>query len=199
MNESCRIHEWVMAHTWMSHGTYMNESWHIHEWVMAHTWMSHGTYMNEWRVHIWMWDSKSCSLIMTHSHMNEASCQIRMIPCHRINVLSHTILYKCVVLRRWQDGFYEGKFNPKSASSILQALSCRFCRLKLSNPSKFVISKVWKWRIALLVHNARGLFPDGFSRQKPARLSLPETRPTLFGKIPGGIYEQNETQTNLEC
>jgi len=29
-------------------------------------------------------------------------------------------------------------------------------------------------------HNARGLFPDGFPRQKPARLALPETRPTLF-------------------
>jgi len=71
--------------------------------------------------------------------------------------------------------------------------------LKLSNPGKLVISKKWKSLIALLVHHARGLFPDGFSRQKPARLALPETRPTLFRKIPGGIFEQNETQTNLEC
>jgi len=66
-----------------------------------------------------------------------------------------------------------------------------------------VISKKWKSRIALLVHNARGLFPDvfpdGFSRQKPARLALPETRPTLFRKIPGGIFKQNKIQTNLEC
>jgi len=71
--------------------------------------------------------------------------------------------------------------------------------LKLSNPSKLVICTKWKSRITLLLHNARGLFPDGFSRQKPARLALPETRPTLFGKIPGVIFEQNKTQTNLEC
>ena len=48
----------------------------------------------------------------------------------------------------------------RPASSILQALSCRFCRLKLSNPSKLVISKKWKLRIALLVHNSQELFSD---------------------------------------
>ena len=37
--------------------------------------------------------------------------------------------------------FAQGKFKPKSASSIVKALSCRFCRLKLSNRSKLVISK----------------------------------------------------------
>ena len=31
---------------------------------------------------------------------------------------------------------------------------------------------------------------------KTARLALPEMRPTLFEKIPGGIFELNETQTN---
>jgi len=41
------------------------------------------------------------------------------------------------------------------------------------------------------------LFPDRLSRHEPARLALPETRPTLFGNIPGGILELNETQTNL--
>jgi len=61
-----------------------------------------------------------------------------------------------------------------------------------------VISKKWKSRIALLVHNAWGIFSDGLSRQTPARLALPETRPTLFGKIPGGVFELTETQTNLE-
>jgi hypothetical protein len=70
--------------------------------------------------------------------------------------------------------------------------------LKLSNPSKLVISKKWKSRITLLVHNARGLFPDGLLRQKPARLALPATRPTLFGKMSGGGFELNKTQTNLE-
>jgi len=38
--------------------------------------------------------------------------------------------------------------------------------------------------------------PEGFFRQKPARLALPETRPTQFQKIPGRIFELNETQTN---
>jgi len=41
-------------------------------------------------------------------------------------------------------------------------------------------------------------FLDKLSRQKPARLALPETRPTLFGKIRGGGFELNETQTNPE-
>jgi len=41
----------------------------------------------------------------------------------------------------WQDEFYEEILKPKSASSILPALSCRFCRLQLSTSSKLVISK----------------------------------------------------------
>jgi hypothetical protein len=49
-------------------------------------------------------------------------------------VLTHTFT-------PWQDEFYEEILKPKSASSILQALSCRFCRLQLSTPSKLVISK----------------------------------------------------------
>jgi len=47
-----------------------------------------------------------------------------------------------------------------------------------------VISKKWKSRIALLVHNALGLCSDGY-RQDPARLALPEMRPTLFEKSRG--------------
>ena len=40
-SESCIIVpcDWVMAHKWMSHGTYMNESCHTWEWVMAETCM----------------------------------------------------------------------------------------------------------------------------------------------------------------
>jgi len=49
-----------------------------------------------------------------------------------------------------------------------------------------VISKKWKSRIALLAHNAPGLFPDRSYRQKPARLALLKMRPTLFEKMPGG-------------
>ena len=43
-----------------------------------------------------------------------------------------------------------------------------------------------------------GAVSDGSYRQKPARLALPEMRPTLFEKILGGIFELNETQTNPE-
>jgi len=52
-------------------------------------------------------------------------------------------------------------FKSKSASSILQALSYRFCPLQLINPSKLVIFKKSKSRIALLVHDAWGLFANG--------------------------------------
>ena len=54
--------EWVMAHMWMSHGTYVHESWHICEWVMAHMWMSHGTYVNEsWQICEWANVSRNVS------------------------------------------------------------------------------------------------------------------------------------------
>ena len=38
----------------------------------------------------------------------------------------------------------------------------------------------------------------GRTANTPARLALPETRLTLFEKIPGGGFELNETQTNPE-
>jgi len=57
-----------------------------------------------------------------------------------------------------QDRFCGWKFKPKSASSILRALSCRFCRLQLSNPSKLVISKKSKSRSRYLYR-----MPGGFS------------------------------------
>jgi len=51
-------------------------------------------------------------------------------------------LFVCLLcLHRRQDRFYERKSKPKSASSILQALSCQFFGLKLSSASKLVISK----------------------------------------------------------
>jgi len=62
-----------------------------------------------------------------------------------------------------------------------------------------VISKKWKSRIALLIHNAWRLYSDGLARQNPARLALPETRPNLFEKIPRRIFELNEAQTNPEA
>jgi len=68
----------------------------------------------------------------------------------------------------------------------------------MSDPSKLVIFQKWKSRIALFEHNAWEIFPDRSQRQKHARFALSETRPILFGKIPGGIFERNETQTNPE-
>jgi len=60
--ESWRTHEWVMAHTWMSHGTHMNESWHrcnvsdsrhdMYSYMRRYTkrgvsfWMTHEWHMN---------------------------------------------------------------------------------------------------------------------------------------------------------
>ena len=81
--------------------------------------------------------------------------------------------------------FTRGNLSPnsKSASSILQTLSCRFCLLKLSNPSKLVISKKMEIKDRFTCTQCWGLFTNGISRQKPARLALPETRPTLFRKI----------------
>ena len=51
--------------------------------------------------------------------------------CPHCNVYTMFVrTYVCVpqscLLRRWPDGFYEINLKPKSASSILQALSCRF-------------------------------------------------------------------------
>jgi len=108
------------------------------------------------------------------------------------------ILYYRIGYQIRRMGFTRGNFKPKTASSILQALFCRFCWLQLSNLSKLMISKKWKSRIASLVHNASGLSPNGLSRQKPARFALPQMRPTLFGEVPVGIFELNETQKNPE-
>jgi len=49
--DSCYTHEWVMCLVTQSQPTAqrplmgLNSSWHTCEWVMAHTWMSHGSYM----------------------------------------------------------------------------------------------------------------------------------------------------------
>ena len=81
MHESWHTHEWVMAPTWMSHGTHINESWHTHKWVMAPTWMSHGTHMNEsWHTHKWV----------TSNTLDPAFYIAR--------ALSHT--YDCITLHR---------------------------------------------------------------------------------------------------
>jgi len=48
--------QWVIAHMWPRHCTYINESRHpcamnsyTKQWVIAHMWLSHGTHMNESR------------------------------------------------------------------------------------------------------------------------------------------------------
>jgi len=120
-------------------------------------------------------------------------CGLRILMRFRFSCFDHLTQSKNPPpWRRWQDGFYERKFKPKSASSILGFVGRNW------------VIKVISWfpnngnQGSLYLYNARGLFPDGLSRQKPARLALPEMRPTLFGKIPGGVFELNETQTNLE-
>jgi len=51
--------EWVMSHTWLSHGTHKNESCHTYEWVMCHicghvTHVNGSCHTNEWVMsHIW--------------------------------------------------------------------------------------------------------------------------------------------------
>jgi len=120
-------------------------------------------------------------------------CGLRILMRFRFSCFDHLTQSKNPPpWRRWQDGFYERKFKPKSASSILGFVGRNW------------VIQVISWfpnngnQGSLYLYNARGLFPDGLSRQKPARLALPEMRPTLFGKIPGGGFELNETQTNLE-
>jgi len=41
MNKRCRLREWDMSVTWMSHVSYMTGSCHLHEWVMSRIWTSH--------------------------------------------------------------------------------------------------------------------------------------------------------------
>jgi len=80
-----------MAHTWMSHGTYIHESWHCLElrqelnkhvltWLgayihdfMAHIWMRHGTHIKEsWHRHTTSSSDKSfihpyeCGMVHTY-------------------------------------------------------------------------------------------------------------------------------------
>ena len=96
-------------------------------------------------------------------------------------------LFQC----QWLERFYWWKFKPKSASSILQALSCRFCQLKLRN---WVI-QVNSWfptngnqGSLCLYKMPGGFFSDRSLGQKPVPFALPQTRSTLFGKIPEGIF-----------
>jgi len=88
----------------------------------------------------------------------------------------------------------EWNFKPKSASLILQALSYRFCRLRLSNPSKLVISKKWKSRIALLVHNAWGLFVVCSVKSPFALRFRKRTRPCLKKSRGGGLNQTKHKQ-----
>jgi len=80
MDESCRIHEWVMLHIWTNHVAYVNESCRTYDWGVSHRCVSHVAYINElccidrWIMsHIWM----------SHvAHMTEL--------CHKYEwVLSH--------------------------------------------------------------------------------------------------------------
>ena len=98
------IHEWVMAHIWMSHGTYMNESWHIYEWVMAHIGMSHVTqaiyihtcifiHSQEWHiVHRSEWGLHINEWVMAHigiSHVKQAIYLYSHVNIHTFTGMTH--------------------------------------------------------------------------------------------------------------
>jgi len=60
--------------------------------------------------------------------------------------------------------------------------------LQLSNPSKFMTSKKWKSRIALLVHNAWGLFSRWIVVSKARALGAAGNAPDPVWKNPGGDF-----------
>jgi len=63
--KSWHTYEWVMAHTWMSHGTHVKEPCHTYEWIMSHLWVSHGTHVNE--------SQHTCKWAMSHVWMNHVT------------------------------------------------------------------------------------------------------------------------------
>jgi len=78
--------------------------------------------------------------------------------------------------------FTSSNLSPKSVSSILQDLYCRFCRLRLSHPSKLVISKKWKSRITSLVHSIGGFFSDELLVSKARALGAAGNAPDPVSK-----------------
>jgi len=98
--------EWVIAHSWISHGKHMKKSRHTYEWVMAHEWMSHGTPMNEswlgrrhdtqnecalppppmpnksWRRYEW---------VMAHTRMSHG---VKEVMAPRMNVIHRLLLWR---------------------------------------------------------------------------------------------------------
>jgi len=85
---------------------------------------------------------------------------------------------------------YRWKLKLKSASSILQALSFGFCRLKSSNSSKLEVSK--KWNQGSLYLYTMSLMPRAFFRwvvaSKARALGAAENTPDHVGKNPGGDF-----------
>ena len=141
-------------------------------------------------------------------------CGLRCIWCGRgvacyvecLNVALFVCLFVCVFVCLFVCCVYTGGRTDFTRGNLSPNLQARFCKLY---PANFLgwnwVVQVNSWfpkksksRIALLVHNVWGPFSDRSQRQKPARLVLLETRPTLFEKIRRGIFLQNETQTNPE-
>ena len=103
---------WVMAHIWMSHGTYMSESWHIYEWIMARIWMSHGICMNVRTSNLERprdWSKDTCAIQIKNVrryhgiHMDESwltVVNIRMSHGAYVNESWH--IYKWVMTRAYQ-------------------------------------------------------------------------------------------------
>jgi len=79
--------EWVMAHTWNSHGAHLNESWHTHEWVMAHRWMSHSTHSMIHDKHMY----ESCHICLKQTHVNVSWCTEGVTSYMKESCMSHVI------------------------------------------------------------------------------------------------------------
>ena len=78
--------------------------------------------------------------------------------------------------------------KPKSASSILQALFCRFRRLKLSNPSKLVISIFLEIKDRFICTQCSGAFFEWIFASKARALGSVGNAPDPFSKNSGGDF-----------
>ena len=81
--------------------------------------------------------------------------------------------------------FTRGNLKPKSANSILQALSCRFCQLQLNNPSKLVISKKMEIKDRFTCTQCLKAFSQWVAASKARTLGAAGNAPDPVSKNPG--------------
>jgi len=84
--------------------------------------------------------------------------------------------------------FTRGNLKPKSANSILQALSCRFCQLQLNNPSKLVISKKMEIKDRFTCTQCLEAFSRWVVASKVRALGAAGNAPDPVRTNPGGFF-----------